>query len=85
MDHYKRILSDLIKQIYYQFPNKIKIESNKEKVKFELDYSAAKKVSDKLGWMYYFGTEIKYDNQREFLKTFKELLKVKRALKEVYK
>lgn len=85
MEQYKEVLANLIKSIYYQFPNKIKIKSDKDKVVFELDYNAAKRVADEHGWIYYSGTEIKYTNQYEFLTTLKQLLKVKRTLKNLYK
>lgn len=78
------ILSNLIKSLYYQFPDKIKIKSDLEKIRFELDYHTAEKVAKKLNWLYYFGTEIRFSNEREFKETFRELLKVKKALKEIY-
>ncbi|KON87435.1 hypothetical protein AF332_11755 [Sporosarcina globispora] len=84
MSNYKMILSNLIKSFYYQFPNKIQIKSDQETIKFELDYYAAEKVAKKLNRVYYFGTEVRFNNEREFRETYKELLKVKRALKEIY-
>ncbi|TCI99994.1 hypothetical protein [Cytobacillus praedii] len=84
MNRHKDVLSNLVKNIYYQFPNKIKISSDLQKVKFDLNYSDSMKIANKLGWTYYFGTEIKYSTPEEFFRTFKELLKIKRALKEIY-
>lgn len=83
MNKYRDVLLNLVKSIYYQFPNKIKINSDLEKVKFDIDWTASQKIADKMGRTYYFGTEINYSTPEEFISTFKELLKVKRALKEI--
>ncbi|MFO1442928.1 hypothetical protein KDN24_06820 [Bacillus sp. Bva_UNVM-123] len=84
MNKCRDVLTDLVKSIYYEFPNKIKISSDMEKVKFDLDYYTSEKVANKIGRTYYFGTEIKYNTPEEYFRTFKELLKVKRALKKIY-
>jgi hypothetical protein len=85
MYSYKLIISNLIKSIYYQYLNIIKIKSDLEQIKFELDYHVSEKVAEKLNRMYYFGTEIKFENEKEFRKTYKELLNIKKALKDIYK
>lgn len=84
MNKYQEVLAGLIKSIYYKFPNKIKIKSDGETVSFDLDYHVSQKIASALGWEYYFGTTIRYDTKQEFEYTFKELLKVKRALKDIY-
>ena len=64
-----------------EFPGEVKIKSNGKEKKLEVDYGVSNKVAEKLNRDYYFGTELKYEIQKEYLHTFKELLKVKRALK----
>ena len=84
MNNYQEVLAGIVKSIYYKFPRKIRIKSNGETVSFELDYNTSQKIASVLGRSYYFGTTIRYDTKKEFEYTFKELLKVKRALQEVY-
>ncbi|MCM3109923.1 hypothetical protein [Lederbergia lenta] len=85
MSQYKKVIAGIINSIHYQFPGIVEIQSDKEKVVFKLYYHTAEKVAKYNGWLYYFGTEIKYGDQQEFHRTFKELLKVKRALIEIHK
>ena len=85
MDNCKYVLTNLIKEIYYKHKKVIEITNDTEKKQFKLDWHAAQKVAKANGWMYYFGTEIKYNNMEDYLNTYKELLKVKRALKGLQK
>ena len=85
MSNYQSVLNNLIKEIYYKHKKIIKISNDTEKIQFNLDYFVAEKVAKFNNWMYYFGTEIKYSNKEEYLNTYKELLKVKRALREINK
>lgn|GEM_PF-6133124 len=78
---YRLILKNTIMAICYENPNIIKLDSNEKNKKFDLDYYTSKKISNLINRQYYFGTDIKLDTKEEFLQTFKELLKIKRALK----
>lgn len=73
----------LIKEIIRENIGKIKLNSDKNGKRFELDYHVSLKVANKLQRNYYFGTDLEMDSEKQYLSTFKELLKVKRALKEI--
>ncbi|PHA03027.1 hypothetical protein COE51_01405 [Bacillus pseudomycoides] len=79
----KENIKYLIKTIIWKHPKVVRLESNGENKEFKLDYDASKKVAKLINREYYFGTELRYRSQQEYLKTFKELLRVKRALKQL--
>ncbi|KOS61489.1 hypothetical protein FJQ98_16385 [Lysinibacillus agricola] len=78
---YNKILKNTITAINYENPNIIKLKSDGNDKKFDLDWNTSQKISKLINRQYYFGTDIKLDTEKEFLQTFKELLKIKRALK----
>lgn len=79
------VIKNLIKNIYYLNPNIVQLRNDGKKKEFKLDYHVSVKVASKLNRSYYFGTELKFETLHEYLETFKDLLKVKRALKELSK
>jgi hypothetical protein len=80
---YKKIIANTIKGIMIEHPGVVKLSSSSNVKQLDVTYSIAEKLAEKLNRSYYFGTDLHYDNQEEFQKTFKELLQVKRALKEI--
>lgn len=78
---YCAVLKNVIKSIYFENPNIIKLDSDIDSKKFDLDYNVSEKISKIINRQYYFGTDIKIDSEKDYLQTFKELLKIKRALK----
>lgn len=83
MKSYEDKIAYLIKTIFWKYPGEIKLKSDGTKKVFDLDYFTSEKVSKEMRRSYYFGTELKTDSFKEYLGTFKELSKVKRALKNI--
>lgn len=76
----KEVIQNLIHEIYNVKPDSIEIKSTKEKKRFGLTFDISQKY-EKIFGRYYIGTELNCTNLKEYLKVFKELLKIKRFLK----
>lgn len=79
----KDAIANSLKEIFKTFPDMCRIKSENGEAKFDLNYRISEKVAEKIGERFYFGTDLRYSNEKEFQKTYKEILKIKRALMKI--
>lgn len=77
------VLKKIIKDIYNINKSALEIIKHKGNITVRLNYDLAVKYREYYGYIYWWGMDIKNNNHKEYLQTFKQLLQIKKFLKSI--